>query len=107
MLDIHKLVQYNTVMVDIIQAIYLSHTCGIERFRIPQDKNYDRLIKKEDELYEILKASLTPELFKILDDFINAMFDRHSILCDQYYTAGFKIGLRLAMQANDFSDIFG
>lgn len=62
--------------------------------------------QKKDELYEKLKAALSPELFKILDDFINALLDRHAIISERYYTAGFKIGLRLAMEIFNLSDIF-
>ena len=93
-------------MNEFIKAIYLSDTCGVEKIRLPIGKDYQRLNKKEDELYEKLKASLSPELFKILDDFINALLDRHAIISEQYYTAGFKIGLRLAMETFNLSDIF-
>lgn len=93
-------------MNEFIKAIFMSGTCGVEKFRLPQDKEYIRINKKEDELYEKLKASLSPELFKILDDFINALLDRHAIISEQYYTAGFKIGLRIAIEAFDLTDIF-
>ena len=93
-------------MNEFIKAIYLSETCGVEKIRLPLGKDYQRLNKKEDELYEKLKASLSPELFKVLDDFINAILDRHAIISEQYYTAGFKIGLRHAMETFNLSDIF-
>lgn len=93
-------------MNDFIKAIFLCDTCGVEKIRLPLGKDYARLNKKEDELYEKLKASLSPELFKILDDFINALLDRHAIISEQYYTDGFKIGLRLAMETFNLSDIF-
>ena len=82
-------------MNDFIKAIFLCDTCGVEKIRLPLGKDYQRLNKKEDELYEKLKAS--PELFKVLDDFIKALLDRHAIISEQYYTAGFKIALRLAI----------
>ena len=93
-------------MNDFIKAIFLCDTCGVEKIRLPLGKDYARLNKKEDELYEKLKAALSPELFKTLDDFINALLDRHAIISEQYYTAGFKIGLRLAMETFNLSDIF-
>ena len=93
-------------MNDFIKAIFLCDTCGVEKIRLPLGKDYARLNKKEDELYEKLKASLSPELFKVLDDFINALLDRHAIISEQYYTAGFKIGLHLAMETFNLSDIF-
>lgn len=93
-------------MKEFIKAIFLSDNCGVEKFRLPQDKEYAKINKKEDELYEKLKVSLSPELFKILDDFINALLDRHAIISEQYYTAGFKIGLHIAIEAFDLSDIF-
>ena len=93
-------------MNDFIKAIFLCDTCGVEKIRLPLGKDYQRLNKKEDELYEKLKTSLSPELFKVLDDFINALLDRHAIISEQYYTVGFKIGLRLAMETSNLSDIF-
>ena len=93
-------------MNEFIKAIFLSDNCGVEKFRLPKNKEYARINKKEDELYEKLKASLSPELFKLLDDFINTLLDRHAIISEQYYTAGFKIGLRIAIEAFDLSDIF-
>ena len=93
-------------MNDFIKAIFLCDTCGVEKIRLPLGKDYQRLNKKEDELYEKLKASLSPELFKVLDDFINALLDRHAIISEQYYTAGFKIGLRIATEAFNLSEIF-
>ncbi|MCH5146374.1 MAG: hypothetical protein J1F61_00030 [Clostridiales bacterium] len=93
-------------MVDIIQAIFLSETCGEQKFKLPQDKDYDRLTQKEDELYDKLKATLSPEIFKVFTEFFDAVSDVHAMLTEQYYTAGFKTGFRLAAQANDFSDIF-
>ena len=93
-------------MKEFIIAIFLSDNCGMEKFRLPQDKEYAKINNKEDELYEQLKASLSPKLFKVLDDFINALLDRHAIISEQYYTAGFKIGLRLAMETFNRSDIF-
>ena len=92
-------------MNEFIKAIFMSDTCGMEKIKLPQDKEYARINKREDELYEKLKANLSPELFKILDGFINALLDRHAIISEQYYTAGFKIGLRLATEAFDLSDI--
>ena len=77
-----------------------------EKIKIPQSKDYVQINKKEDELYEKLKASLSPEIFKVFDDFINALLDRHAIISEQYYIAGFKIGLRLTMETFNFSDIF-
>ena len=93
-------------MNEFIKEIFLSSTLGAEKIRLPQGKDYARLNKKEDELYEKLKAPLSPELFNVLDDFINALLDRHAIISEQYYTAGFKIGLRLAMETLNLSDIF-
>ena len=49
-------------------------------------------------MYEKLKAPFSPELFKILYDFITALLDRHAQISEQSYTAGFKIALRLAME---------
>ena len=93
-------------MNEFIKSIFMSDTCGVEKIKIPQSKDYVQINKKEDELYEKLKATLSPELFKMLDDFINALLDRHALISEQYYTAGFKIGLRLAAEAFDLSDIF-
>lgn len=93
-------------MNDIIQAIFLSETCGVEKFRLPQDKNYDYLTKKEDELYNQLQATLSPELFEIFSEFLDTVIDVRAIISEQYYTAGFKTGMRIAMEAFNLSDIF-
>ena len=93
-------------MNEFIKSIFMSDTCGVGKIKLPQDKEYTRINKREDELYEKLKATLSPELFAIFDEFINALLDRHAIISEQYYIAGFKIGLRLAAEAFDLSDIF-
>ena len=46
-------------MNDFIKAIFLCDTCGVEKIRLPLGKDYARLNKKEDELYEKLKAPRT------------------------------------------------
>ena len=93
-------------MNEFIKAIFTTSPYGRDFIRFEDNKEYARLNKKEDELYKKLEASLSPELFKVLDDFINALLDRHAIISEQYYTAGFKIGLRLAMETFNLSDIF-
>lgn len=93
-------------MNEFIKAIFTSDTCGVEKIKRPQNKEYSRINKREDELYEKLKATLSPELFATFDEFINALLDRHAIISEQYYIAGFKFGLRLAAEAFDISDIF-
>lgn len=93
-------------MNEFIKSIFMSDTCGVEKIKIPQSKDYVRINKKEDELYEKLKATLSPELFAIFDEFINALLDRHAIISEQYYIAGFKIGLRISIETFDLSDIF-
>ena len=41
-----------------------------------------------------------------MNDFINTLLDRHAIISEQYSTADFKIGLRLATEAFNLSNIF-
>ncbi|MCH5146801.1 MAG: hypothetical protein J1F61_02200 [Clostridiales bacterium] len=84
----------------------MSDTCGVEKFKLPHSSEYIELDKKEDRLYEKLKAVLSPELFEIFNEFLNTVTDVHAIISEQYYTAGFKIGLRLAMETFNLSDIF-
>ena len=93
-------------MNEIIKTFFMNSIFGRDFIKFDHNKEYNRLNKKEDELYSKLEASLSPELFKILDDFINSLLDRHAIISEQYYTAGFKIGLRIAIEAFDLSDIF-
>ena len=35
-------------MNEFIKAIFMSATCGVEKFRLPQDKEYAKINKKED-----------------------------------------------------------
>ena len=93
-------------MNEFIKAIYLSETLGVEKIKLAQDKEFVRINKREDELYEKLKATLSPKLFATFNEFINTLLDRHAIISEQYYTAGFKIGLRIATEAFALSDIF-
>ena len=93
-------------MNKIIKTIFMNSTFGRDYIKFDHIKEYVKLNKKEDELYSKLEASLSPELFKLLDEFINTLLDRHSIISEQYYLAGFKIGLRIATEAFNFSDIF-
>lgn len=93
-------------MNDIIKAIFLSDTCGVDKFRLPQDRAYTDLAKKEDELYQKLQASLSLEFFEIFSDFLDTLLMRHAIISEQYYTIGFKTGLRLATESLTLSDTF-
>lgn len=93
-------------MQEFIKEIFMSDTCGMQKFRLPQSRDYVELNKKEDRLYEKLKASLSPELFEIFTEFLDTVIDVRAIISEQYYTAGFKIGLRLAMETFNLSDIF-
>lgn len=93
-------------MNNIIQEIFLSDTCGVQKFRQPQDNNYKFLTKKEDDLYEKLKASLSPDLLKVFSEFLDTVISVRAMISEQYYTAGFKTGLRIAAEAYNLSDIF-
>ena len=46
-------------MNEFIKAIFTSDTCGVEKIKHPQDKEYARINKREEELYEKLKANLS------------------------------------------------
>ena len=37
-------------MNEFIKAIFMSYTCGVEKIRFPQDKDYAKINKKESEL---------------------------------------------------------
>ena len=93
-------------MNEFIKAIFTTSPYGRDFIRFDNNKEYARLNKKEDELYKKLEASLSPELFKILDEFINTLLDRQAIVSEQYYIAGFKTATRLATESNNLSDIF-
>ena len=93
-------------MNEIIKTIFMNSTYGRDYIKFDHIKEYAHLNKKEDELYNKLEASLSPELFKIFDEFINTLLDRHAIIDEQYYTAGFKTGFQLAMETFNLSDIF-
>ena len=89
-----------------IKAIFTTSPYGRDFIRFDNNKDYARLNKKEDELYKKLEAFLSPELFKILDEFINALLDRQAIVSEQYYVAGFKTATHIATESNNLSDIF-
>lgn len=93
-------------MNEFIKAIFTTSPYGRDFIRFDNNKDYARLNKKEDELYKKLEASLSPELFKILDEFINTLLDRQAIVSEQYYIAGFKTATHIAMESNILSDIF-
>ena len=93
-------------MNEIIKTIFMNSTFGRDYIKFDQNKEYIKLNKKEDELYSKLETSLSPELFKTFDEFINTLLDRHAIINEQYYIAGFKTGFRLAIETFNFSDIF-
>lgn len=79
---------------------------GVEKFRRPQNKDYDELGKKENELFEKLKKALPRELFKEFTEFLEAVDNRYAILGEQYYIAGFKTGMRITFESFDLSDIY-
>ena len=93
-------------MNEFIKAIFTTSPYGRDFIRFNNNKEYARLDKKEDELYKKLEASLSPELFKILDEFINTLLDRQAIVSEQYYIAAFKTATHLASESNNLSDIF-
>ena len=93
-------------MNEFIKAIFTTSPYGRDFIRFDNNKEYARLNKKENELYKKLEASLSPELFKILDEFINALLDRQAIVSVQYYIAGFKTAMHLATESNNLSYIF-
>lgn len=51
-------------MNEFIKAIFMSGTCGVEKFRLPQGKEYATINKKEGELYEKPKA-LPPDCLRL------------------------------------------
>ena len=71
-------------MNEFIKAIFTTSPYGRDFIRFDNNKDYARLGKKEDELYKKLEASLSPELFKMLDEFINTLLDRQAIVSEQY-----------------------
>ena len=93
-------------MNEFIKAIFTTSPYGRDFIRFDNNKEYARLNKNEDELYSKLEASLSHELFKILDEFINTLLDRQAIVSEQYYLAGFKTATRLSTESNNLSDIF-
>ena len=93
-------------MNEFIKAIFTTSPYGRDFIRFDNNKEYARLNKKENELYKKLEASLSPELFAVLDEFINTLLDRQAIVSEQYYIAGFKTATRLATKSNNLSDIF-
>ena len=93
-------------MNEFIKAIFTTSPYGRDFIRFDNKKEYARLGKKEDELYKKLEASLSPELFAVLDEFINTLLDRQAIVSEQYYLAGFKTATYLAIESNNLSDIF-
>ena len=93
-------------MNEIIKTIFMNSTFGRDYIKFDHIKEYTHLIKKEDELYSKLEASLSTELFKLFDEFINTLLDRHAIIDEQYYIAGFKTGFQLATEVFNFSNIF-
>ena len=93
-------------MNEIIKTIFMNSTFGRDYIKFDHNKEYARLNKKEDELYSKLEASLSPEPFKVFDEFINTLLDTHAIIDEQYYLAGFKIGMHTATEAFNLSDIF-
>ena len=93
-------------MNEFIKAIFTTSPYGRDFIRFDNNKEYARLNKKEDDLYKKLEASLPPELFAVLDEFINTLLDRQAIVSEQYYLAGFKTATHLATESNNLSDIF-
>ena len=93
-------------MNEFIKAIFTTSPFGRDFIRLDNNKDYARLNKKEDELYKKLESSLSPELFQVLDEFINTLLDRQAIVSEQYYLAGFKTATHLATESNNLSDIF-
>ena len=93
-------------MNEFIKAIFTTSPYGRDFIRFDNNKEYAILDKKEDELYKKLEASLSPELFKILDEFINTLLDRQAIVSEQYYLAGFKTATHIATESFNLSDIF-
>ena len=93
-------------MNEFIKAILTTSPYGKDFIRFVNNKEYARLSKKEDELYKKLETSLSPELFKFLDEFINTLLDRQAIVSEQYYIAGFKTATHIATESNNLSDIF-
>ena len=93
-------------MNEFIKAIFTTSPYGRDFIRFDNNKEYDRLGKKEDDLYKKLESSLSPELFAVLDEFINTLLDRQAIVSEQYYVAGFKTATHIATESNTLSDIF-
>lgn len=93
-------------MNEFIKVIFTTSPYGRDFIMFDNNKEYARLNKKEDELYKKLEASLSPELFAVLDEFINTLLDRQAIVSEQYYLAGFKIAMHIATESNNLSDIF-
>ena len=93
-------------MNEFIKAIFTTSPYGRDFIRFDNNKDYARLNKKEDELYKKLETSLSPELFQVLDEFINTLLDRQTIVSELYYIAGFKTATHIASESNNLSDIF-
>ena len=67
-------------MNEFIKAIFTTIPYGRVFIRFDNNKEHARLGKKEDELYKKLATSLSPELFVVLDEFINTLLDRQAIV---------------------------
>ncbi len=92
-------------MKGIIKEIFLCEN-GVEKIKIPKSQEYKELTEKERKLFEKLKAELTEENFKDFIEFTETFEVRHVMLCEQYYTSGFKTAVNIIMESADFSDMF-
>lgn len=85
-------------MKSMIKEIYSGNICGeLIKMSTEEDKYYGTIVTIEEEL----KQKLSPELFALLEKFVDAIETKNSVEIEHHYAEGFKVGIRLGLECSD------
>lgn len=91
-------------MKNIIRELMYGNIGDLERIKQPQDEDFKKLTDKEYKMYDDLRESIAPDIFKKMEDFLDCVIERRGDISLHYYAAGFKVGLMLGVECSNLSD---
>ena len=76
---------------------YLTHLYEAD-IRENEDNPITQSSKREDELYENLRETLTKEQFSMLAELMELYIDRLDVECEVYFKKGFRYAVRFMLE---------
>jgi len=82
----------------IIKQIFNGNRGSHDTMKMQGNKEYDKSLDKVCGTYEQLQEKLSPELFKIYKEYVEAVENCHCEKVDFYFIEGFKLGVLIGIE---------